>query len=65
MNDMTNNFLIFNFVGSLNSFLLTNYRIGTCKEGAGEMAQWLRKLTTLLEVLSSIPSDHMVTHNHL
>jgi hypothetical protein len=27
---------------------------------AGEMAQWLRALTALPEVLSSIPSNHMV-----
>jgi hypothetical protein len=33
--------------------------------GAGEMAQWLRALTALPEVLSSIPSNDMVTHNHL
>jgi hypothetical protein len=33
--------------------------------GAGEMAQWLRALTLLPEVLSSIPSNYMVTHNHL
>jgi hypothetical protein len=34
--------------------------------GAGEMmAQWLRALTALSEVLSSIPSNHMVAHNHL
>jgi hypothetical protein len=32
---------------------------------AGEMAQWLRPLTALPEALSSIPSYHMVTHNHL
>jgi hypothetical protein len=31
---------------------------------AGEMAQWLRALTALLKVLSSIPSNHMVGHNH-
>ena len=31
----------------------------------GEMAQWLRALTALPEVLSSIPSNHMVAHNHL
>jgi hypothetical protein len=30
--------------------------------GAGEMAQWLRALTVLLEVLNSIPSNHMVAH---
>ena len=35
------------------------------KKGAEEMAQWLRALTALLEVLSSIPSNHMVAHNHL
>jgi len=33
--------------------------------GAGEMAQWLRALTAYPEVLSSIPSTHMVAHNHL
>jgi hypothetical protein len=32
---------------------------------AGEMAQWLRALTILPEVLSSNPSNHMVAHNHL
>jgi hypothetical protein len=31
---------------------------------AGEMAQQLRALTALPEVLSSIPSNHMVAHNH-
>ena len=29
----------------------------------GEMAQWLRALTGLPEVLSSNPSNHMVAHN--
>ena len=33
--------------------------------GAGEMAQRLRALTALPEVLSSIPSNHMVAHSHL
>jgi hypothetical protein len=33
--------------------------------GAGEMAQWLRALAALPEVLSSIPRNHMVAHNHL
>jgi hypothetical protein len=32
--------------------------------GTGEMAQWLRALAVLPEVLSSIPSTHMVAHNH-
>jgi hypothetical protein len=31
----------------------------------GEMAQRLGALTALPEVLSSIPSNHMVAHNHL
>jgi hypothetical protein len=31
---------------------------------AGEMAQWLRALTALPKVPSSIPSNHMVAHNH-
>ena len=35
------------------------------KAGAEEMAQWLRALTVLPEVLSSIPSNHMMAHNHL
>ena len=35
------------------------------RAGAGEMAQWLRALTALPEVLSSIPSNRMVAHNHL
>ena len=34
-------------------------------EGAGEMAQWLRALAALPEVLSSIHSNHMVAHDHL
>jgi hypothetical protein len=29
------------------------------------MAQWLRALTALPEVLSSIPSTHVVAHSHL
>jgi hypothetical protein len=32
---------------------------------AGEMAQWLRALTALPEVLSSFSSNHMVADNHL
>jgi hypothetical protein len=35
------------------------------KQGSGEMAQRLRALTVLPEVLSSIPSNHMEAHNHL
>jgi hypothetical protein len=33
--------------------------------GAGEMAQQLRAMTALPEVLSSIPSNHVVAHNCL
>jgi hypothetical protein len=32
--------------------------------GTGEMAQRLRALTACLKVLSSIPSNHIVAHNH-
>ena len=32
---------------------------------AGGMAQRLRALTALLDILSSSPSNHMVAHNHL
>jgi hypothetical protein len=35
------------------------------KKRAGEMAQLLRALTAVPEVLSSIPSNHMLAHNHL
>jgi hypothetical protein len=33
--------------------------------GTGEMAQRLRALTDLPEILSSIFNNHMVAHNHL
>lgn len=33
--------------------------------GAAVMVQWLGTLTALSVVLSSIPSYHMVAHNHL
>jgi hypothetical protein len=32
---------------------------------AGKMASRLRMLTALPEALSSIPSNHLVVHNHL
>ena len=34
-------------------------------KGAGEMAQWSRAMISLPDVLSSIPSNHIVAHNHL
>jgi hypothetical protein len=33
--------------------------------GCEEMPQWLRAQAALSEVLCSIPSNHMVVHNHL
>jgi hypothetical protein len=33
-------------------------------KGAGEMAQWLRALAALPEVLSPVPSTHTVAHMH-
>ena len=35
------------------------------KDRAGEMAQPLRALPALPKVLSSIPGNHIVAHNHL
>jgi hypothetical protein len=40
-------------------------RFKTGGGGAGEMAQQLRVLTALPEVLSSIPSNHLLAHNRL
>jgi hypothetical protein len=44
----------------------TNLKINdkNIAEGAGEMAQWMRAPTALPKVLSSNPSNHMVSHNH-
>jgi hypothetical protein len=33
--------------------------------GLGEMAQWLKALTALLENRGSIPSTHMAVHTRL
>jgi hypothetical protein len=52
---------IFLFLTKSQLFNFTNEDTG----GAGEMAQRLRALTALPEVLSSNPSNHMVAHNHL
>ena len=41
------------------------YTHWSCNSQAWEMAQQLRSLTVLPEVLSSIPSNHMVVYNHL
>ena len=42
-----------------------NITVKIAKVRAGEMAQWLRALTTLPKDLSSNPSNDMVAHNHL
>jgi hypothetical protein len=44
---------------------LIRQRVVKVIEGAGEMAQQLRAQTVLPEVLSSIPSDPIMAHNHL
>jgi hypothetical protein len=48
-------FFLWNFTIRLQYFLLKMVILG-----AGEMGQRLRTLTTLLEDLSSIPSNHMI-----
>jgi hypothetical protein len=65
-------FLYWNFLKDLiqrKSFqeLALTFRMCVMNEalGAGEMAQWLRTLTALPNVLSSNPSNQMVAHNHL
>jgi hypothetical protein len=42
-----------------------NRRFKKQEVGAGEMAQQLRALTALPEVLSANPSNYTVAHNHL
>jgi hypothetical protein len=48
-----------------NLVIIRNLSLRNHNSEAGEMAQRLRALTALPEVLSSIPSNHMVAHNHL
>jgi hypothetical protein len=52
------------FIGLLFTYVVTHPFKVYCS-GAGEMAQRLRALTALSEVLSSICSHHTVPHNHL
>jgi hypothetical protein len=49
----------------VNYDLLNILRTKLANVGAGEMAQRVRALTALPEVLSSNPSNNMVAHNHL
>ena len=51
-----------NYLDYKNKSTITTTKID---HGAGEMAQKLRALAALPEALSSIPSNHMVAHNHL
>jgi hypothetical protein len=44
---------------------MTPVHFNESRRGAGAMAQQLRALTSLIEVLSSNPSNYMVAHNHL
>jgi hypothetical protein len=49
-----------------NNLKQTNKQTNTKNKGGGlEMAQQLRTLTVLPEVLSLTPSTYMVAHNHL
>ena len=45
--------------------LLAASKFKHVNSAAGEMPQWLRGLSALPELLSSIPSNHVVAHNHL
>ena len=49
----------------LNSCVTVGVGFKTLILGPGEMAQWLRALTALPNVLSSNPSNHMVANNYL
>jgi hypothetical protein len=54
---------IFQNRGSRSWFSILTFKKYYCQ--TEEMAQWLRALTALPEVLSSIPNNHLVAHNHL
>jgi hypothetical protein len=43
----------------------SGFRVKNRRNWAGKMAQWVRALAALPEVLSTNPSNHMVAHNHL
>jgi hypothetical protein len=50
---------------SLQDFAIVNPFYNNHMGRTGEMAQQVRALAALSEVLSSIPSNHMVAHNYL
>ena len=51
--------------GKLSKALTQNKKYKWGVGGTGEMAQWLRALTALPEILSSNSSNLMVAHSHL
>jgi hypothetical protein len=54
------------FLGNFHRITFNLTRINSTEVGGGMgMAQLLKTLTALPEVLNSIPSKHMVAHNHL
>jgi hypothetical protein len=63
VSSLTANLLSQDILGESEAFITTDYK--KFHYGAGEMAQLLRAPTALSEVLHSIPSKHMVAHNHL
>jgi hypothetical protein len=55
---------MWHYIGQITSF--KNLKKKKKDSWVREMAQWLRALTALPEILSSSPSsNHMVAHNHL
>jgi hypothetical protein len=52
-------------VYKVSSSLVRGHTAKRNKRRAGEMAQRLRALAALPEILSSSPSNHEVAHNHL
>ena len=54
-----------NFIITFQNRRLSNADLKYPSIWAGEMAQRLRALTALPEVLSSFLSNHMVAHSHL
>ena len=52
-------------MSKLHQVLSLSVSLLRAKPWTGEMAPRLRTLTALPEVLSSIPSNHMVAHSHL
>ena len=64
----TDDILLYRFVQLCSELMDTLKVIREPKEVCfgleGEMVQWLRALTTLQGVLSSYPSNHIVSYNH-